>query len=458
VNTVVKRTRWWTLPLIGAITALATLGVMPEQGAGAWAIAARASAVAACNAARISVTAVPGIPTMGADRELLRVRNFGPHTCALMGYPQVSAVGSGMFIAATPAKTGFGGGPPVGSSNSLVALQRGETATAMLWDSDRAFNDAPSCGTYSRLVLTLPGESGIRPAKAAFGGCGVLYVSPFVLGFNGTQVTGQVVGSVPRCANVPTHSGPGPYISISAHSGKTVAGAMDLFASDRVSERFALALPPGTYQLTSGDHERMRVDVHGGRIDEVGRFGSCTKPGPLPHWSGPTTIPLHPVPVSAPTCRANQLEVRYRGTQGGTGNYFSVFWVADTSPRPCELRSAVRVDLLDLQGVALRTAKLSITKPIRLSPKAVMPAPLSDPAAGERMAFVLLMWLGLPDAILAMGATGDRCPVTPFQPDWVQFTFSGVASIVVGQLRAGGTAVPSLCGPQLVSGEAESLS
>ena len=155
------------------------------------------------------------------------------------------------------------------------------------------------------------------------------------------------------------------------------------------------------------------------------------------------------MPASVPTCLASQLDVQYRGSQGGAGNWISAFWVANPSGTPCALRSSVTVELLDDQGNN-RTATLAIGSPILLSAMGSMPPPGQDPAPGQLLADVALEWPTEANAVLGLGGTGTRCPLPLFQPQSARVTFAGAQPVVVGQLSNAGPApsgsVGSICG------------
>jgi hypothetical protein len=222
--------------------------------------------------------------------------NGGPKTCRLEGYPGVRILDDTGRVTGTPVKTltGFTGGLPSGTAIPVIELRRGEFAAAVLEGTDIPVGDASSCPLYSSLRVTLPEQT--TPVTIRRGGsdCSGLYVHPFVIGFNGSYPTGEIVGRAPTCkrsAAGRSSIGPGPLVPISAYRGTTMSGEVDVFASSRVAQRYQLTLKPGRYRIVSGrSSPSLHVMVQAGRAYDLGRFGTCTRPGtPADHAPGSAT-------------------------------------------------------------------------------------------------------------------------------------------------------------------------
>lgn len=147
------------------------------------------------------------------------------------------------------------------------------------------------------------------------------------------------------------------------------------------------------------------------------------------------------------TCRADQLVIQYKGSQGAAGNIASAFWVANTSGGSCSLQSSVTVDLLNGSGTAQLSASSTLGTPIQLAAKTKMPNGNAVPS-GDHLASVVLIWPTIPDAALMMGSTSAGCPQPLFSPAAIRFGFNGIAPITISQLAAGSELAQqlSICG------------
>ena len=194
-----------------------------------------------------------------------------------------------------------------------------------------------------------------------------------------------------------------------------------------------------------------------GAIVDFSSGSNNPPPARLPTPAHRTTPTLASLPSQ---CTAPQLDVQYRGSQGAAGNWASSFWIADTSTSPCTLESSLTVTLFNSEEDSLK-ATSTIPSPIRLTPKAAIPPLGQDPSIGQGLADVIIAWLTEANAIMQQGATGSRCPETPFHPQTASMTFSNAQTVVVSQLRVNGlTAVDgmgSVCGSAFLVWNAATL-
>jgi hypothetical protein len=235
--------------------------------------------------------------------------NTGPSPCRLRGYPEVRLFnGEGTEVAeaeATP--RGFSGGIPVGMTPPGIVLQRGEVASAVMEGTDIPPGNAKSCPSYSSYTITLPLQRRSVTFDRKIESCG-LAVHPFVVGFNGSFPTGEVVGRAPACTTPANgHAGVGPAVQIDAWSGRDLEGSVTVIANATARTRYELVLRPGAYRIHSAhDRSSVRTVVHAGRTVSLGSYGQCTQIGPVPTTtpgrSSPTTIPPSaPSPTASPT-------------------------------------------------------------------------------------------------------------------------------------------------------------
>ena len=171
--------------------------------------------------------------------------------------------------------------------------------------------------------------------------------------------------------------------------------------------------------------------------------GGTSRPPPQAKTHPEAGIPA----ATSATCRADQLVIRYKGSQGAAGNIASAFWVANTSGSSCSLQTSVTVDLLNVSGATSLSASSTLETPVPLPANTEMPIGDTVPG-GDHLASVVLMWPSVPDAALMMGSTSGVCPQPLFSPAAIRFGFNGIAPITVSQLAAGsGPAQPlSICG------------
>jgi hypothetical protein len=148
-----------------------------------------------------------------------------------------------------------------------------------------------------------------------------------------------------------------------------------------------------------------------------------------------------------PTCRADQLVIGYRGSQGATGNWVSGFEVVDTSPTACALPDEVIVQLLDQHEVVQRSATWTSPVALELSANASMPPQMENPLPHQQLAWLTLWWPTEADAALEQGSTSGYCLTPLFTPAAVRFEFEGLAPITVTDLVGDPNDVGSLCGP-----------
>jgi hypothetical protein len=161
--------------------------------------------------------------------------------------------------------------------------------------------------------------------------------------------------------------------------------------------------------------------------------------------------PQHPevgVPTAgSTTCRSDQLVIDYKGSQGATGQISSGFWIANTSPDSCTLRSSVTVDLLDGSTLPRLSASTTIASPIDLPGNNQMPSGNVVPK-GDHLAWVNIVWPGTALAQESIGAPTSHCTQPSFTPTAIRFGFKGISPITVSQLSASplSTQPLTLCG------------
>ena len=238
-----------------------------------------------------------GLGGAGHWSSLIVVRNAGPLPCLVRGYPDVRIAVSGGAQSAEVAETpqGFTGGLPVGASPPTVVLQDGETASAIMEGTDVPTGTATTCPTYPSYTITLPGQRRLVTFDKTIESCSGLAVHPFVVGFNGSFPTGEVVGRAPACARRASSGSPaGPMVQIDAWSGSHLAASETVFPSAKAASLYQLVLKPGAYRIHSApDTSSLHVVVHAGQTVSVGSYGRCAQAGPLPTTStgraSPTT-------------------------------------------------------------------------------------------------------------------------------------------------------------------------
>lgn len=244
-----------------------------------------------CLPQQIEVTVTTGNEGAGHVSWVILVSNTGRTVCSLTGYPDVEllnpqGVRTGE-VNHTP--TGFSGGLPPGTALPRINLQRGEVASAVMEGTDVPPGNSTTCPSYPAYSVTLPVSGKTARIDQQIGSCSGLTVHPFVLGFNGTFPTGEVVGLAPRCQRPPSgeHSiGLGLLVQIDAWSGSHLAASVGVFSSSTGTATYRLIVKPGTYRIHSqGDRSSVHVVVHAGAVERLGLYGSCVQP------TMPSTVP-----------------------------------------------------------------------------------------------------------------------------------------------------------------------
>jgi hypothetical protein len=183
----------------------------------------------------------------------------------------------------------------MGASSRSIVLRKGEVASALMEGTDIPIGNATTCPSYPSFTIVLPGRRNGTTFHQAIGSCSGLTVHPFVVGFNGSYPTGEVVGRTRLCTlQTNGHSPIGPSVQIDAWSGSHLAAAETLFANATTAPRYQLVLKPGEYRIDAvHDRSSRRVDVHAGLIVDLGTYGTCAPSGPFPTTtpgeSSPTT-------------------------------------------------------------------------------------------------------------------------------------------------------------------------
>ena len=253
-----------------------------------------------CSSRQLKVSVTEGIPGMGQFSWVILVSNAGPTVCPLTGYPDVDLLNSHGVrtkeAAQTP--TGFSGGPPPGAPLPSINLHRGEVASALMEGTDIPPGNATTCPSYPSYTVTLPGLGTTVTIDQQIGSCSGLSVHPFVIGFNGTIPTGEVVGLAPPCARplTVTHASIGPLVQVDAWSGSDLAASVGIAPSRTRTTTYRLIVKPGRYRIHSEqDRSSVPVVVHAGRVVQLGLYGMCTQvttTSTVPGISGTTsTVP-----------------------------------------------------------------------------------------------------------------------------------------------------------------------
>jgi hypothetical protein len=124
----------------------------------------------------------------------------------------------------------------------------------------------------------------------------------------------------------------------------------------------------------------------------------------------------------------------------------AAFWIVDTSPRACTLKSPTELRLLDSAG----TTRLSATvqaEPISLSAGTPMPTAEANPDSSQVLADVSLLWPTDANAALQAGATDGLCPTPDFTPSAARISFAAT-SLTVTNLTIGTSRV-AICGSHI---------
>jgi hypothetical protein len=277
--------------LIFAAILLGALPIGPLNAAGA--VTSVEGAGAMCASRQLNVRVTSGLGGAGHVSSVILVSNIGPGACRLTGYPDIRFLNARMNTVALTTATprGFSGGLPVGAPVPKIDLRKGEVASAVMEGTDIPQGNATTCPTYSSYTITIPGVPGTRRIRQAFGSCAGVSVHPFVLGFNGTFPSGEVVGMAPTCEASAQKDLPlGPFVQIEAWSDSHLAGMVTVAAGSTAKEPYGIILRPGSYRIESAHGSSSRHEfVHAGRIAQLHTFGRCFQPAGIP-----TTIPARP--------------------------------------------------------------------------------------------------------------------------------------------------------------------
>lgn len=278
-------------PAVTVLLAACTAGLALTVGLAVRAGPAAASSVGAprCAAATTRLTVNSGIPSMGRFDEVIAAANDSSAPCSLGGYPSVTAPGVGATgaVAAVDSSSAASGVPAAEAPGPVqLELRPDQVASAVLGGPDRTPDGAPGCRTFRGYAVGLPGSSATTAVHAELADCGGLFVGPFVLGFDGTAPSGEVVGTAPACRGA-TSPAPGsaPVVEIDAWSGSILAGSTTLLASGS-PEPYHLVLNPGRYRISSAHQPSRRITVRAGQRDDLGRYGGCAAIGGTPTTIG----------------------------------------------------------------------------------------------------------------------------------------------------------------------------
>ena len=159
-----------------------------------------------------------------------------------------------------------------------MVLHAGQTASALLDSRDLPVVGMPTCPPALALV-TVPGMARIAPS-ARVKVCGTeVDVSPFLLGFDGMNTGGEVVGTAPVCRSSAASEQVGPVVQVDAWSGTKLANLALVFASPTATTPYRLVLRPGSFRITAHgesyatDHRSLRFRVGSRSLWPV--FGSA---------------------------------------------------------------------------------------------------------------------------------------------------------------------------------------
>jgi hypothetical protein len=233
-----------------------------------------------CSSQQFRVSVTEGIGGAGHFSWVILATNRGPTLCVLMGYPDVELLSAHGIRAGAVGQTpmGFSGGLPPGVPIPSITLQRGEVASAVMEGTDIPPGTATGCPSYSSYAVTLPGHGATVKIDQSIGSCSGLTVHPFVIGFNGTVPTGEVVGLAPACQR-PAGARPksiGPLVQIDAWSGSELAASVGIAPSRTRTTPYRLILQPGRYRIHSEQNRSsVYVLIHAGQVVRLGLYGTC---------------------------------------------------------------------------------------------------------------------------------------------------------------------------------------
>jgi hypothetical protein len=211
---------------------------------------------------------------MGGFTLIIRVTNTGQGACELTGFPTVgylNALGDQVGTAARSER-------PTGVviRESPLKLDAGEVASSLLNGSGIPVGGAVSCPVYAGYTVGLPGSARFKKFSSPLGDCSAMTVSPFVVGFNGTSPSGEVLGSAPAC-ETSSHPGQlvGPAVWVNAWSGGHLSNSIMVFPGSH-AQQYQMVLSPGRYRIASQGATTSRfVEVRAGRALSLGTFGDC---------------------------------------------------------------------------------------------------------------------------------------------------------------------------------------
>jgi hypothetical protein len=268
---------WWLAALI--------LSSVVEVLSAFTSAASNSSASPGCAVSDVSVKVAQGIPHMGGFTLIIRVTNTGQGACELTGFPTVGYLNGSGDQVGTAARSKRPTGVVI--RERLLRLDVGEVASSMLSGSDIPVGDAVSCPVYAGYTVSLPGSARFKTFDSALGDCAALTVSPFVLGFNGTSPSGEVLGSAPACRKSSQPSQLlGPAVWVNAWSGRHLSNSITVFPGSH-AQPYEMVLSPGRYRIASQGSTTSRfVEVRAGRALSLGTFGDCHA------VSTPSTFPL----------------------------------------------------------------------------------------------------------------------------------------------------------------------
>jgi Protein of unknown function (DUF4232) len=243
----------------------------------------------ACASAQLPTTVADGLAGAGHSSSVILVRNAGPGPCRLSGYPDVRFLNAaGVEVArSVPTQRGFTGGLPVGAPIPDLDLRPGESASAVMEGTDVPLGTATTCPSYASFTITLPRWPDTTTIDRPEKGCSEIEVHPFVIGFNGTFPTGQVVGRAPTCTATGGDALPGPFVQIEAWSGAHLAGMVMVVASATATQPYRVVLKPGRYRIRSGRSRPLPHEVvRAGRTVRLGTYGGCSRATSIPSRGG----------------------------------------------------------------------------------------------------------------------------------------------------------------------------
>ena len=232
-----------------------------------------------CAGDQLHIGVADGIAGAGHSSLVILVHNHGSHTCRLLGYPKVQLLDAGGTVSAVARETpsGFAGGTPLSTPMPGVDLGAGKEASAVLEGTDVPLGTTTTCTSYPSYTIMLRGMHDAIRIKQPIVSCSGFSVHPFVIGFNGTYPSGEVMGLVPACkVTKGGHVTIGPFVQIEALSGSLVKGMVSVAASPHSKEHFQIILRPGRYLMKSeNDPSSRHVTVHAGEAVNLGLYGSC---------------------------------------------------------------------------------------------------------------------------------------------------------------------------------------